>query len=175
MEERSKNNLRKFIAGLEKRWDSIDQLSQIVFETFLVGMCIRRYCPFDGFAIDRQFAGLDITQPDLCNALARVQRELDIRGRIRALLSETSTINRTSAGCRVSVGIVGAFDEGNVRLRFAPFVKDDGVLPPHHITGGRAAAETLGKSVDEKRLPAAYRRHIHQFSIDQLDAVGLIQ
>jgi predicted P-loop ATPase len=33
--ERSKNNLRKFIAGLEKRWDSIDQLSQIVFETFL--------------------------------------------------------------------------------------------------------------------------------------------
>jgi hypothetical protein len=36
-EERSKNNLRKFIAGLEKRWDSIDQLSQIVFETFLSG------------------------------------------------------------------------------------------------------------------------------------------
>ena len=33
--ERSKNNLRKFIAGLGKRWDSIDQLSQIVFETFL--------------------------------------------------------------------------------------------------------------------------------------------
>jgi hypothetical protein len=35
LKERSKNNLRKFIAGLEKRWDSIDQLSQIVFETFL--------------------------------------------------------------------------------------------------------------------------------------------
>ncbi len=33
-EERSKNNLRKFIAGLGKRGDSIDQLSQIVFETF---------------------------------------------------------------------------------------------------------------------------------------------
>ena len=33
--ERSKNNLRKFIAGLEKRWDSIDQLWRIVFETFL--------------------------------------------------------------------------------------------------------------------------------------------
>ena len=46
--------------------------------------------------------------------------------------------------------MVGAFDEGNVRLRFAPFVKDDGVLHPHHLTGGRAAAETLGKSVDEK-------------------------
>ncbi|KFB73439.1 MAG: hypothetical protein AW09_001304 [Candidatus Accumulibacter phosphatis] len=75
----------------------------------------------------------------------------------------------------MSVGIVGAFDEGNVRLRFAPFVKDDGVLRPHHITGGRAAAETLGKTVDEKRMPAAYRRHIHQFSIDQLNAVGLIQ
>ena len=33
--ERSKNNLRKFIPGLGKRWDSIDQLSQIVIETFL--------------------------------------------------------------------------------------------------------------------------------------------
>ncbi|KFB66526.1 MAG: hypothetical protein CAPSK01_004205 [Candidatus Accumulibacter vicinus] len=50
--------------------------------------------------------------------------------------------------------MVGAFDEGNVRLRLAPFVKDDGVLHPHHITGGRAAAEILGKSVDEKCLPA---------------------
>jgi hypothetical protein len=36
-EERSKNNLRKFIAGLGKQWDSIDQLSQIVIETFLSG------------------------------------------------------------------------------------------------------------------------------------------
>ena len=62
----------------------------------------------------------------------------------------------------MSVVIVGAFDEGNVRLRFAPFVKDDGVLHPHHITGGRAAAETLGKSVDEKCLPAAYRRQPRQ-------------
>ena len=34
--------------------------------------------PLDGFAKDRQSAGLDITQPDLGNAVARIERKLDI-------------------------------------------------------------------------------------------------
>ena len=130
--------------------------------------------PLDGFAIDRQCACLDIKQPDLGNSVARVERKFDI-----AVVFECGVGNlddqQDVSGCRVSVRMVGPFDEGDVRLRFAQLVEDDGVLHPHHMVGGRTAAEALGETVDNNCMPAAYPCHIHQFSIDQLDSVGLIQ
>ena len=107
-----------------------------------------------GFSVDLQFAGVHIKQPDLCNVVAGVQRELD-----SAVIFERAVGNlddqQDVSGRRVSVGIVGAFDEGNIGLRFATLVEDDGVLHPDHVAGRRAAAQTLGEAVDHECVPAA--------------------